>query len=234
MPASKGGWAYLLEPGIREFFDVGYNGLPTMRERLFDIRPSEVDSEYSVGFGGIAPEVWDTFNNSGQIPEVSFDQGYKTTLTHKLYPAEIRVQRTLAEDNRYGQIFDYAQRLGASAALKREVDAASVFNNYATATVLVGDGKLLCDDAHPNSPAKSAATQDNKFTGTALTIDNVETVRLAMLAFKDDSGNIAGVNHAGIHGLVETGGRLDVLRALGLQGVVLLIGLGLGRLDVEG
>jgi len=192
MPATKGQWAYALDPSIGQFFSVGYNGLPRMRETFFNVIPSEVDSEYTVGFGGIAPEVWDTYQKSGTVPSMSFDQGYKTTFTHKLFPGQIRIDRTLWEDNRHSQILNMAQELGRSVANKIEADAASLFNSYATATVLGGDGKPLCDNSHPNSPAKSAATQDNLFTGTALTADNVETVRQAMMSFTDDAGNNIG------------------------------------------
>lgn len=194
MPATKGQWAYALDPTISQWFSLGYNGLPQMRQQLFNVIPSEVDSEFTVGFGGVAPEVWDTYKNSGTVPELSFDQGYKTTFQHDLFVGQIRIDRTLWEDKRDSQILNMAQDLGNSAALKQEVDAASLFNNYTTATILGGDGKPLCDNAHPNSPAKSAATQDNLFASTALSADNVETVRQAMLGFKDDAGNIVGVN----------------------------------------
>lgn len=194
MPASKGGWAYALDPAIKDWYNVGYNGLPGLRERLFDVRPSSIDSEYSVGFGGIAPEVWDNFNKAGRVPQVNFDQGYKTTFTHKLYAVEFQVQRTLYEDAQFQQAFDGAQRLGYSAAVKREVDAASVFNNYTSASYVGGDAVALCSNSHPLSPGKSGTTQDNLFASTALSATNVETVRLAMLAFTDDAGNISGVN----------------------------------------
>jgi len=95
------------------------------------------------------------------------------------------------EDAKYAQIQQYTQQLGDSAALKREVDAASVFNAAFTAAT-GGDGVALCSDSHPASPHKTSVTQDNNFA-LALTAANVETVRQAMMSFTDDAANMVGV-----------------------------------------
>lgn len=191
MPIAKSGWAAALEPGIREWFSVGYEGLPSMMEQFFTVLSSSSDAEHYHSFGSIPPEIWDNFKNSGKIPSVDFSKGYQTNFVHDEFLAQIEIRRTMIEDNKYSQIADWAGQLGESARLKREIDASSVFNNAFTAGYVGGDGVVLCSDAHPASPDKSSYTQDNALA-LALTPDNVETARQAMMGFTDDVGNVVG------------------------------------------
>lgn len=192
MPQIKADWAEALAPGIREWFSTGYKNRPSLMGQLFNVLPSESDSEFYHSFGSIAPDAWADFKNTGQIASVGFDKGYKTTFTHEEFVVELPVRRTLIEDNKYAAIADYAGQLGDSAALKRELDAASVFNNCATAGYIGGDGVPLCDNSHPASPTKSSVVQDN-LDSLALSAANVETIRQKMMAVKDDTNNLAGV-----------------------------------------
>jgi phage major head subunit gpT-like protein len=193
MPQTKSDWAEALLPGIREWFSVGYNRRPTQMAQFFNVLPSSSDSEFYHSFGAVSPDAWENFENSGQIAAVSFDRGYKTTFTHNEFLVELPIRRTLVEDNKYPQILDAAAQLGDSAALKRERDAASVFNNYSSASHTGGDAVALGSNSHPQSPGKASATQDNLFASTALSATNVETVRLAMMAFTDDVGELCGI-----------------------------------------
>lgn len=188
MPLIKEGWADALEPGIREWFMLGAQRRQALAPRLFDFLPSVKSSEHMRGVGAIAPDAWEDFAVSGVPASVSFDQGYKKTFTHQTYMVELPIQKELIEDNQYSDVIDAASQLGDSAALKREVDAASVFNNAASASYLGADGVALASDSHPNGPTVSG-TQDNNFAATALTKANVAVVREAMMAFTDDRGS---------------------------------------------
>jgi phage major head subunit gpT-like protein len=191
MPQTSAQWADALAPGIREWFFVGYRTQPSVLSQLFNVQTSESAEEFFYSFGAVAPDAWDDYEATGRVPKVSFDKGYKSTFTHKEYPAELDVQRKLVDDSKYAQIIDAATQLGRSAALKREKDAASVFIN-AAAHPDGGDGVPLCDNSHPYSPTKASTTQDN-LDALALSAANVETVRQKMLAVTDDTGNNAGV-----------------------------------------
>jgi phage major head subunit gpT-like protein len=192
MALIKEEFAEALLPGIREWFSVGYNRRPSQMAQFFNVLPSSSDSEFYHSFGAVSPDAWDNFENTGQIAAVGFDRGYKTTFTHKEFLVELPIRRTLVEDNKYPQILDAAAQLGDSAALKRERDAASVFNNYSSSSYVGGDAVALGSNSHPNGPHKSA-TQDNLFASTALSATNVETVRLAMMAYTDDVGELCGI-----------------------------------------
>jgi phage major head subunit gpT-like protein len=191
MPLIKEGWAEALEPGIREWFALGYSRRPSLISTLFNVLPSAKDSEYFHSFGAISPDAWLNFEKSGQVSAVSYDAGYKTTFMHKEFLVELPIRRTLLEDNLYSNIIEPVQQLGDSAALRREIDAASVFNNASSTSYLGGDGVPLVDGSHPNGPSKSS-TQDNEGS-YSLTADNVETVRQAMMAYTDDVGEMLGV-----------------------------------------
>jgi len=192
MPQIKAEWAEALAPGIREWFSIGYASRPTLVPQLFNVLNSESDSEYFHSFGAISPDAWADYKRSGTVPSIGFDKGYKTTFQHDEFVVELPVQKTLIEDNKYAQIADYAGQLGDSAALKREIDAASVFNNADQATPVGGDAVGLCNNNHPLTPKAPATVQDN-LDAVALSAANVEVIRQKMIAVTDDTGNICGV-----------------------------------------
>jgi phage major head subunit gpT-like protein len=173
---------------------------------LYNVMGSTSDHEDFMSFGAIAPDAWDEYKTTGRVPQVGFDKGYKTTFTHDEFVVEYQIQKTLIEDSKYPQITSDVSQLGDSAALKREKDAMAPFNNCAVATVLGGDNVPLCDNSHPVSPTKSGTTQDN-LDSLALTAANVETIRQKMLAVKDDTGNLAGIQPDLL--LVAGGGTLE-------------------------
>jgi hypothetical protein len=192
MPLISENWAYALDPAVRFWFEQGFGRRAPLLPMLFNEQGSATATEQASSVGAIAPDAWDNYEASGKVSSVDFDQEYKKTFTHKEYPLELPIERKLIDDNQHQQVFNMALRLGDSAALKREIDAASVFNNAFSTSYLGADGVPLCDDSHPLSPVKTSVTQDNEFT-LALTKDNVATIREAMMAFTDDNGQKVAV-----------------------------------------
>ena len=191
----NGLWADALDPIVRFRFDLAFNRRASLIPSLFNVQGSVRAYEQISGVGAVGIDAWDTWNQTGHVGEADFDQGYKATYTHKEYPMDIRVMRSLIDDANFPQVFRLIERVGDSAALKRETDAASIFNNAFTDTAPYAgpDSVGLCSAAHPHSPQKTGATQNNEGT-YALTADNVATVREAMMAFTDDNGNKMGVS----------------------------------------
>lgn len=185
-------WADALDPIVRKWFFQGFARRASLLPVLFNEQGSSRAYEEISGVGAVGIDAWDNFENTGTVSEADFDQGYKTTFTHKEYPLKIGIRRKLLEDNNFPEIMNIPMRLGDRAALKREVDAASVFNNAFDDTYAGADAVGLCSTAHPNSPHKTASTQSNEFT-LPLTKDNVATIREAMMAFTDDNGNKVAV-----------------------------------------
>lgn len=195
-PMSSSGWADSLEPGIRYWFWFGFNRFdpvknPARRSQLFNVIPSIKDTEHYENYGVIPVDGWNLFQTSGIIPTVGFDTGYKTNIQNKTFAQKVAARKEWLEDNLYNQIFQPAEVLGDSAALKMEVDAASVFNNATSASFLGADGVALASASHPNGPT-SSGTQSNAGSLT-VTPANIETSRLAMVAYTDDKGGLLGI-----------------------------------------
>lgn len=185
-------WADALDPIIHHWFEQGVSRRPSQLALLYNVQQSMRSYEEVSAVGSIGLDAWDDYKNSNNVPQVDYDQWYKKTYTHEEYVVEMEIERKFLDDNNYRQITDTPMRLGDSAALKREVDAASTFNNAFSGSFLGADGVALCSDSHPYSPQKTGSTQDNSFA-LALTKDNVATVREAMMAFTDDAENIVAV-----------------------------------------
>lgn len=185
-------WADALDPIVRDKFFLGMNRRAAVAPSLFNVQGSSRAYEQASGIGAVGIDMWNQWENSGKVGKADFDQGYKTTYTHREYPLEVEIKRKLLDDNMWNEVFNIPARIGDSMSLKREVDAASVFNNAFSASFLGADSVALCSDSHPYSPQKTGSTQDNNFT-LALNLANVRTIREAMMAFVDDNGNKQGV-----------------------------------------
>lgn len=188
--SERGGlWADILDPIVKFKFDLAFQRRASLLATLFNVQSSTRAYEQISGIGAIGVDSWNNYNNSGQVSEVDFNQGYKKTYTHVEYVVDLGIERKTIDDNQHGDVFRQVERLGDSAALKRETDGAAVFNNAFTDSAAFhgADGKPLCSASHPLSPM-NAGTQSN--TGTAqLTKAAVSTTREAMMAFTDDNGN---------------------------------------------
>lgn len=182
-------WAYAIDPGIREHFELGFGRRPQLGPVLFNVMQSSNAYEEIFGSGALGIDAWENYEQSGVPSEADFDQWYKKTFTHKEYPLIVGIQRKLYADAQFANIFNIAQKIGDSAALKRETDAASVFNNAFSSSYTGPDGVSLCNDSHPHNPNATGDTQDNYLT-TALTKDGLADAREAMMAFTDDKNNL--------------------------------------------
>lgn len=183
-------WGELLLPGLRKIYDDHKRKMPDYRAQLFNIQGSTKAQEFSLGIGALGTmDKWSESNN--QVSYQDIDKGYKTTYTHVKYSKGVQIQRELVDDELYGEIKRRVRRLSNTVYYTLQTQAANVFNNAFDSTYTGGDAKPLCDDAHPTSDS-SSQTNDNKGT-YELTAANVETVRTAMMAWKDDKGNLIGV-----------------------------------------
>ncbi len=181
-------WADALTPVVREHFGRGFSRRSTLVPSLFNVQGSSQETEQLSGAGAIGIEAWEQYEKDGKVGQADFDQGFKTTFTHKEYPVEVTIKRKLFEDSNWIAIRQIASRMGDSASVKREKDGASVFNNSTSGSFLGGDSVALLSNSHPLSPAKLNNTQDNLLP-LALTKDNLGEARRLMMAFTDDNQN---------------------------------------------
>lgn len=185
-------WSQALDPTILKFFELGFGRRSPLLPALYNVQSSDSNDEEVGSIGAVTPDAWDNYEMTGRISQADFDQGYKRTYTHREYPLTLEIQRKLADDNKHAQIFKLAERMGDSAFVKREADAASTFNNGFDDNFPGADAVGLLSTAHPLSPNKTGSTQTNEGT-LVLTKTNVETTRVAMMAFTDDNNNKVNV-----------------------------------------
>ena len=179
-------WPDLLEPGLRKVFDDSYRERPSNIPILFDVQSSNKAVEHDLSESALL----DFEPMNGAVPYDDMTEGYKTNYIHTELARGFKVERRLVDDDLYGVINRRPSRLGRSARRRREMDAASMFNNAFSSGFLGGDGVSLCNGAHPSN--NSTATQSN--TGTLVLNDvNLEATRRLMMGFQDDRGGIIDI-----------------------------------------
>lgn len=175
-------FADLLEPGLRTIFSDAFNKHESQLPVLFNMQDSEKAVEHDLEMGDIA----DFEQFTGTIAYDDQKQGYKTNYEHTEYARGFKVERKLVKDDLYSQINRKPQGLGLSAARKREIDGAGVFNNSFNSGYTGGDALSLCNSAHTSNVG--GATQSN--TGTSsMSPTNVEATRRLMVKFKSNRDN---------------------------------------------
>lgn len=198
MPDFSSHWAQLLSPALSDAFYVGYADQPaSLIDTIFDVRGSVRADEQSIGVGVLGSNGWN-FKDSGRVQYDDRKKGFPKTFTHVTFAKGFIVERELIEDQLTGPAFDDARALGVSAFKKRELSAASVFNNAFSSTTnadgystLGPDAVVLCSASHPRS-ADDATTWSNAGT-SALSKANVAATRVSMMRFTDDRGDIMNV-----------------------------------------
>jgi phage major head subunit gpT-like protein len=155
---------------------------------MFNVQGSDKAVEYDLGIGDMSD--FENFSNIGRIQYDTPEQLWRVSYTHTEYAKGFQIERKLFEDNLYSVMNDRAVDLGRAAWRTREKKAAALFN-LATSTAGY-DGVALASNSHPLSPT-NASVQDNYFA-LALSSANLSTVRLAMMEYTDDRGNLANVN----------------------------------------
>lgn len=181
----------LLSEGLRSVFWLNYNEsvMDSKIPVLFNVQTSSKAQEklYSVGSLGL----WGQ-HETGKLNYDTFEGGFETTFNHEEFDQAIAIERKLIDDEMYGVMNQAVSQMAISGARKREIDAASVFNNATSASYVGGDAVSLVNNSHPLSPS-NAAVQDNYLASTALSYPNIDTARQAMRAFTDDRGQRVGI-----------------------------------------
>lgn len=201
-------WLALITPGLRRIFHERMRTRDELYKRteIFPVESSVRAFEEHQAIGELGTEAWNEFERTGRIAYDTFARGFKTNLTHHEFAMGVVAERKLIEDNLYPgagiprTISGRVEKIADSAAIKREVSAATLFNNAFTGSgtdnegfpIAGPDGVALCSASHPNGPEDSG-TQGN--TGSlTLTQDNVTATKILMRKFKDDRGQLIAIN----------------------------------------
>ena len=196
MPVMPGNWNHLLEPIVKEIFDLVANRPDPMRDILYRVESSDraIDRRIGMGSRRLVP-VFD-----GRISYEDQDAGFRSSIRNYLLTDGLSVARTLMEDDQFGTINDRITDFSANYSDTREHDAVQTFVNAFTdsgtnrlgESTNGGDAVALCSLVHPDSPVNTGSTQANEGT-LALSIANADTTRQLMLNWTDDKGKLQGI-----------------------------------------
>lgn len=176
------------QPIIYEWFLEGVSAVPSLIPTLFDVQTTTSLNNYTLGLGGIPVELWDHYRLNGTTAAVEPDRGYSKTFTLVEYPIRLPIKKLYLQTDQTGMVRESISAVALSAAQKREVDAASVFNNSFSSSYLGPDGVSLCNASHPVGPDNTGTTRDN--TGTeAFSYTAMKNARTLMRQWTDGQGN---------------------------------------------
>ncbi len=152
-------------PVVWQAFKTGMDMIESKISLLFNVQGSTNAKEYHVGLGGSSTEVWDEFGRSGITGYMDQEIGWPTTLTPGEKTARFSLRRSDIEDpGAFNVVTESLENAGMNLQIKKEQDAASVFNNAFSGSFLGADGVALCSDSHPQAPDNTGATYDNLST----------------------------------------------------------------------
>jgi phage major head subunit gpT-like protein len=173
-----------LLPGLKTIFQQGWTRANlTYKQIVTEVDSNAASEDY--GWLGQVPAVREWKDE--RIPKGLSEFTY--TIRNKKWEASIRVDRTVLEDEQYGQIRARVAQLPG--AVERHQNKL-VFDAFAAGfTALAYDGQYYFDTDHSEG---NSGTQSNKFT-TALSASSYATARAAGMGFKDDQGELLGFNH---------------------------------------
>ncbi len=179
-------WAELLEPGLRNIFDVATGELAAVSKipQLYNVTGSSKAEEHDLGVGAFG--TWEEYTGTLEYDEN--EQGFKTTYSHVEYARAMTVERKLVDDDLYNIINQRPRGLAMGAMRRREKDGASVFNNAFSSSFVGGDSVSMCNASHPYSPGN--ATTHGNAGSTALSYDSVLATEQLMQEYVDDVGEL--------------------------------------------
>lgn len=205
MPVTRADIAKALVPGVNQFVGLSYGDTPQEHAPLYEMLNTTRAFEEDVMMSGMGPAV-----TKAEGAAVSFDdiqETYTSRYTVETVAIGFAITKEAFDDDQYDIIAKAkAQELGRAMADTKQVKAAATFNRAFNTSYNGGDGKPLCDDAHPTS----VGTFDNKlavdFSETAL-----EDVCIAISKMTNDRGILISARPVSIHIPAElefTAGRI--------------------------
>jgi hypothetical protein len=190
MAINTSSFAKALWPGINAWYGKEYNEYSVEYKDLFDSFTSKRAWEEDVGIS--------SFGLAVEKPEgssISYDterQAFTTRYTPVVFALGFVITREIMEDDQYDVVGQRkAQGLAFSMRQTKEVVAANVYNRYATAAFVGGDGVTLLNASHPNL---AGGTQSNQLgTPADLSEAALEQACIDIAGFTNDRGLLIAV-----------------------------------------
>lgn len=174
---------------LRKVYDIAMKKKKDYLPLLFNVDTSKRGSEKHMGIGSIGLMK----NWTGQVDYDSVGKRWEKTYRHAKYSNGLPLERELFDDEEYAEIKRRTRLLATSVYMTRQTHGYSMLNNAFDTAYTGADTKPLCATDHPYAPDNATDTQSNAGTYD-LTPKNLEIVYNKMIDFKDDRGNVLGVN----------------------------------------
>lgn len=187
---NSGSFAKALWPGVNAWYGKAYSEYPVEYTKLFDSFKSTKAFEEDVGVSSFGLAV-----QKSEGAPISYDterQAFITRYQHVTYALGFIITREVMDDDQYSIVGQRkAQGLAFSMRQTKEIVAANVYNRYATAGYVGGDGVTLLSAAHPNL---AGGTWSNQIaTAADISEAALEQAVIDIAGFTNDRGLLIAV-----------------------------------------
>lgn len=187
---NSGSFAKALWPGVNAWYGKSYSEYQTEYDKLFDKYTSSKAFEEDVGISSFGLAV-----QKAEGSPISYDserQGFITRYQHVVYALGFVITREMMEDDQYDVVGQRkAKGLAFSMRQTKEIIAANVYNRYATAGYVGGDGVTLLSASHPTIAGGTFSNQ--MATAADLSEAALEQAVIDIAGFTNDRGLLIAV-----------------------------------------
>lgn len=170
MPLQSGGYAKLLEPGLRKIVFETYKERPEQYSQVLNVLTSKKAMETDLRMGGFS-----MFNTKGTLDSTEYEDPTATDIVqykHTTFSKGFIVEKELVDDEQYTQINKMPKALARAGRATIEFEAAKIFNNSTVASATNWKSEALISATHAR--LDGGATTSNAIGDLALTEANLE------------------------------------------------------------
>jgi hypothetical protein len=152
-----------LLPGLNALFGMEYARYGEEHKEIFETETSERSFEEETKLSGFSAAP--VKNEGNAIAYDNAQEAWTARYNHETIALGFSVTEEAIEDNLYDSLSSrYTKALARAMAYTKQVKGAAILNNAFTAGYVGGDGRVLCDTAHP---LVSGGTNSNTFATQA-------------------------------------------------------------------
>jgi hypothetical protein len=185
MPISRAQMLKELLPGLNALFGLEYKRYPEEHKEIYETETSDKSFEEELKLSGFGQA--QVKQEGGSVVYDSAQEAWTARFVHETIALGFSLTEEAIEDNLYEKLSSrYTKALARSMAYTKQVKAAYLLNNAFTGGPTYGDGRVLCDTAHP---LVSGGVNSNTFAvATDLNETSLEAAAIQIAAWTDERG----------------------------------------------
>ena len=172
-----------LLPGLNALFGMEYARYGEEHKEIFETESSERSFEEETKLSGFSAAP--VKNEGNAMAYDNAQEAWTARYNHETIALGFSVTEEAIEDNLYDSLSSrYTKALARAMSYTKQVKAAAILNNAFTAGYVGGDGRVLCDTAHP---LVSGGTNSNTFATQAdLNETSLESAVIQIAGWTDE------------------------------------------------